>query len=232
MIEDEPEILRLNERVLNRFFDGKNGIDEIQVCKAMTVKEAQSVIFDNGQELDVILLDINMPDGDGLSLLNQIRQMTSASVIILSARNTKSDVITGLLEGSDDYIVKPYDVDELCARVLAAFRRRQQRDSIFKNGRFSLDIGVSRAYMDGVDLLLTPKQFALLLLFMKNEGRILSPEFIYQSIWKTGTSGDLAALWKQISNLKAKIEIADMVHISTVRGKGYVFEISENFRSV
>jgi DNA-binding response OmpR family regulator len=228
MVEDDPEILRLNERVLNRFFEGKK---EIKVYKATTVKEAQSVIFGSGQELDVVLLDINMPDGSGLSLLEQIRQMTSASVIILSARNSKSDVIAGLIEGSDDYIVKPYDVDELCARVLAAFRRQQQRVSIFKNGRISLDIGVSRAYMDGVDLLLTPKQFALLLLFMKNEGRILSPEFIYQTIWKTGTTGDFAALWKQISNLKAKIETADMVHISTVRGKGYVFEISQNFYS-
>jgi DNA-binding response OmpR family regulator len=117
MIEDSTEILKLNEAVLNRFFKRN-----VNIFKAETKAEAAGILFDKGRSIDVILLDINLPDGNGLELFPEIRRYSDASVIILSAKNAKSDIVSGLMSGGDDYITKPYDMDELCARVLAAIR--------------------------------------------------------------------------------------------------------------
>jgi DNA-binding response OmpR family regulator len=224
MVEDSAEILRLNESVLNRFFKRN-----IHIFKAETKAEAIGVIFDAGRSIDVILLDLNLPDGNGLDLLPEIHRATGACVIVLSARNTKADIIKGLTEGGDDYITKPYDMDELCARVLAAVRRNESRRSIFKNGRMKMDTYNLTAYMDGKNLALTPKEFSILTVFMENEGKILDPTFIYESVWKTPMSGDSAVIIKHISNLKSKLEQGDMVSITNVRQQGYIFEISQNY---
>jgi DNA-binding response OmpR family regulator len=224
MVEDSPDILRLNENVLNRFFNRN-----IRIYKARTKAETAGMIFDFGRSIDIILLDLNLPDGNALELLPEIRRTTDASVIILSARNAKSDIVKGLMDGGDDYITKPYDMDELCARVLAAVRRSENKRNIFKNGRVRLDASSFTAYMDGQNLSLTPKEFAILMTLMENEGKVLEPSFIYESVWKTPMNGDSAALIKHISNLKGKLEQGDMVSITNIRGQGYIFEISQNF---
>jgi DNA-binding response OmpR family regulator len=223
LIEDNTDIMTLNERSIKRFCPYK-----IEIYKATNIEEARGILFSNGSELDLVVLDLFLPDGDGLTLIQTIRNETSASIIILSAKGQKEDIVKGLQTGSDDYITKPYDIDEFCARVTAALRRKDHLD-ILENGRIKLDIASNRAYLDGDDLLLTPKQFSLLLIFIKNAGKVLSPEFLYESIWKQPIQGEIGALWRQISNLKAKIEKAEIIHISTVRGKGYVFEIAQSF---
>jgi DNA-binding response OmpR family regulator len=224
MVEDSPDILKLNESVVSRFFKRN-----VQIYKTETMAQTIGLLFDVGQDIDVILLDLNLPDGNALDLLPEIRRLTNASVIVLSARNTKADIVQGLMSGGDDYITKPYDTDELCARILAAVRRSQSKRNIFKSGRVKLDAGSFTAYMDGENLTLTPKEFSILMTFMENEGKVLSPAFIYESVWKTPMNGDSAALIKHISNLKSKLEKGDMVSIMNIRGRGYIFEISRNF---
>jgi DNA-binding response OmpR family regulator len=224
MIEDSVDILDLNEAAIDRFFDGK-----IRIYKSSTIAESKGIIFDVGKEIDVILLDINLPDGSGLDLLPEIHNRTNASVIVLSARNTKEDIIKGLSQGGDDYISKPYDLDELCVRIMAAIRRKKKETNILRGGRLKIDANTLNAYLDGENLSLTPKEFSILMLFIENEGKTLSTEFIYEEVWKRPIIGDSTALQKHISNLKSKIERSDFMSITNLRSVGYVFEISQNY---
>ncbi|MDR0986083.1 MAG: response regulator transcription factor [Ruminococcus sp.] len=224
MIEDSTDILDLNEAVIDRFFEGK-----IRILKCLSIAEAKGIIFDTGKEIDVILLDINLPDGNGLNLLPEIRGRSNASVIVLSAKNTKEDIIKGLSQGGDDYISKPYDLDELCVRVMAAIRRKKKEVDILRGGRLKIDTNTLSAYLDGENLSLTPKEFSILMIFLENEGKTLSTEFIYEEIWKRPMIGDSLALQKHISNLKSKLERSDFMAITNLRSRGYVFEISQNF---
>jgi DNA-binding response OmpR family regulator len=224
MIEDSADILDLNEAVIDRFFEGK-----IRIYKSSTLAEAKGIIFDVGKEIDVILLDINLPDGNGLSILPDIHNRSNASVIVLSAKNTKEDIIKGLSQGGDDYISKPYDLDELCVRIMAALRRKKKESNIVRGGRLKIDTNTLTAYLDGENLSLTPKEFSILMIFIENEGKTLSNEFIYEEVWRRPMSGDSTALQKHISNLKTKLERSDFMAITNLRSVGYVFEISQNF---
>jgi DNA-binding response OmpR family regulator len=224
MIEDSADILELNEAVIDRFFKGN-----IRIHKCSSLSEAKGILFDVGKEIDVILLDINLPDGNGLSILPEIHNLTNASVIVLSAKNTKEDIIRGLSEGGDDYISKPYDLDELCVRIMAAVRRKKREHSLLRGGRLKIDTNTHNAFLDGVNLSLTPKEFSILMIFIENEGKTLSHEFIYEAVWNRPLDNDSLVLQKHISNLKTKLERTDFMSITNLRSKGYVFEISQNF---
>jgi DNA-binding response OmpR family regulator len=226
MIEDSVDILDLNEAVIDRFFDGK-----IRIFKSTTLTEARGILFDVGKEIDVILLDVNLSDGNGLSLLPEIHSRSNASVIVLSAKNTKEDIIRGLTQGGDDYISKPYDLDELCVRIMAAIRHKKRENNILRGDRLKIDTNMLTAFLDGEDLSLTPKEFSILMIFIENEGKTLSNEFIYEQVWKRPMVGDSHALQKHISNLKSKLERSDFMAITNLRSVGYVFEISQNYFS-
>jgi DNA-binding response OmpR family regulator len=224
MVEDSADILDLNEAVIDRFFESK-----IRIYKCSTIAAAKGVLFDVGKEIDVILLDINLPDGNGLTLLPEIHNRSNASVIVLSAKNTKEDIIKGLSQGGDDYISKPYDLDELCVRIMAAIRRKKKENNIIHGGRLKINTNTLTAYLDEENLSLTPKEFSILMIFLENEGKTLSNEYIYEEVWKRPMIGDSLALQKHISNLKSKIERSDFMSITNLRSIGYVFEISQNF---
>jgi DNA-binding response OmpR family regulator len=226
MIEDSADILDLNEAVIDRFFEGN-----IRIYKCRNIADAKGILFDTGKEIDIVLLDINLPDGNGLSILPEIRNRSNASVIVLSAKNTKEDIIKGLSQGGDDYISKPYDLDELCVRIMAALRRKKKENNILRGGRLKIDTNTLTAYLDGENLSLTPKEFSILMIFIENEGKTLSNEFIYEEVWKRPMSGDSTALQKHISNLKTKLERSDFMAITNLRSVGYVFEISQNYYS-
>jgi DNA-binding response OmpR family regulator len=226
MIEDSADILDLNEAIIDRYFEGK-----IRIYKCTNLASAKGILFDVGKEIDVILLDINLPDGNGLDLLPEIRNRSNASVIVLSAKNTKADIIKGISQGGDDYISKPYDLDELCVRIMAAIRRKKKENNILRGGRLRIDTLTLTAYLDGENLSLTPKEFSILMIFIENEGKTLSNEFIYQAVWKRPMIGDSTALQKHISNLKSKLERTDFMAITNLRSVGYVFEISQNYYS-
>jgi DNA-binding response OmpR family regulator len=224
MIEDSEDILDLNEAAIDRYFESK-----IRIYKSSNLSDAKGILFDVGKDIDLILLDINLPEGNGLSLLPEIHTRSNASVIVLSAKNTKEDILRGFLVGGDDYISKPYDLDELCVRIMAAIRRKIKDSSIIRGGRLRID--TTTAYLDGENLLLTPKEFSILMVFIENEGKTLSNEFIYEEVWKRPMGADSMALQKHISNLKSKLERSDFMAITNLRSVGYVFEISQNYYS-
>ncbi len=222
MVEDNPSVLRLNQKVLET-----NGF---LVKTAASLEEAEKVLAT--ATVHLILLDILLPDGSGLDFCATIRQYTSAPILMLSSLRTNEDVIAGLLTGGDDYMTKPYRVDELVARIIALLRREalssggpQQR--VINCENLKLDTLALRAYLDGNDLQLTPKEFALLLYMVQNKDRMVSTEQIYQNVWNLPSNQDTRLLWTHFSKIRSKLERygANPFDISAVKGKGYIFTV-------
>jgi DNA-binding response OmpR family regulator len=222
MVEDNPSVLRLNQKVMetNRF----------TVKAASTLFEAEEILEKNA--VDLILLDILMPDGSGLDFCRTIRQYTNAPILMLSSLRTSQDVISGLLTGGDDYMTKPYKVDELVARIISLLRReelsgRSARQTVITCENLKLDTVSLRAYVDGNDLQLTPKEFALLLYMVKNKDSIVSVEQIYQNVWNLTPNRDTRLLWTHFSKIRSKLEKhgTNPFDISAVKGRGYIFTV-------
>lgn len=222
MVEDNPSVLRLNQKVLET-----NGF---LVKAASTLADAETIL--ETDTVNLILLDILMPDGSGLDFCKTIREYTGAPILMLSSLRTSQDVISGLLTGGDDYMTKPYKVDELVARIISLLRReelsgRENRQVIVTCESLKLDTLSLRAYLSGNDLQLTPKEFALLLYMVQNKDRIVSVEQIYQNVWNLPSNRDTRLLWTHFSKIRNKLEKfgENPFDITAVKGKGYIFTV-------
>lgn len=226
IIEDSKEVLLLNKRVLERkgFF----------VLTAQTLAKARRYI--KTETIDLIVLDILLPDGNGLNFCTEIRSQITAPILMLSSLKEQSDIVGGLLAGGDDYMTKPYRLEELYARILSLLRReemfeerlnQQKISTTIKRGPLKLDTVQGRAYLNGNDTGLTPKEFALLLLLVQNEGNSLPSNYIYKKIWGTESNDDVRSVWTHISKLRNKLSIDTDSHINITaeRGKGYLFTL-------
>ena len=205
--------MRGNERMLLR--------RGYEVISALTLAQARSAI--QAQMPDLFVLDIMLPDGSGLDFMAELRRHSQAPVLLLTGLTTTEDVVRGLSQGGDDYLAKPYDFGVLLARVEALLRRAEQIPEKLTRDRLSLDVAVGVATLDGADLLLTQKEFALLLIFMQNAGRFISAEYLYEKAWKAPLSGDNQALKKTIHRLREKITGGGW-RIEWSRGEGYSFK--------
>lgn len=222
LIEDDPNILRTNRRIFER--QGFN------VICAGTLKNAKELLLRWAP--DVLVLDIRLPDGSGLDFCEEIRPTTSAPVLFLTALDEKSEIIEGLVAGGNDYITKPYDVDELLARVQAQLRLVQmnrghvEKGKTLNQGPLTLDTVALRAFLRGKDMMLTALEFSVLLYLLRNEGKTVSAEEIYEKAWSQPMSGNASALWKCISRLKGKLAgCEDEISLISFRKKGYMLEV-------
>lgn len=225
LVEDDANILRTNRRILKR--------EGFEVLCAETLGKAREVLREHTP--DVLVLDIKLPDGSGLDFCQEIRPTTPVPVLFLTALDEKSEIIRGLMAGGNDYITKPYDVDEFVARINAQLRlaRMNRRDmekaKTLMRGTLTLDIVAVRAFLNGQDMLLSTREFSVLLFLLKNEGKTLSAEEIYEGVWKQPMSGSASALWKCISRLKRKMAISDgKVALTNFRNEGYMLEVIED----
>lgn len=168
LVEDNEQILKGNRRFLER--------QGYKTAAAPNLAEAHALI--GTCRPDVIILDIMLPDGSGLDFMGRLRESKYADIpiLLLTGLITKEDVVRGLMVGGDDYLTKPYDFPELLALVEALLRRAERVPETVHKGRLSLDVTVGAAVCDGADLLLTQKEFALLLTFIRNEGRYMDTE--------------------------------------------------------
>ena len=175
---------------------------------------------------DVILLDVMLPDGDGFEFCREIRDRTRAHIIFITAKSEHKDMLRGLTGGGDAYITKPFHASEMLAKIGAAVRRRNfERDSERSHtlGVLTLDCVSARAYVGGEDLLLKPKEFSLLHLFVLHENQALSAEYIYETVWKEPMHGGTGTLRYHISNLRKKISDSGYT-IMAVKGGSYCLE--------
>lgn len=222
LVEDDPNILRTNRRILER--EGY-----VALC-AGTLESARALLSKHTP--DALVLDIRLPDGSGLAFCEEIRPSTSAPVLFLTALDEKSEIIEGLVAGGNDYITKPYDVKEFVARVNAQLRLAQmnrwdtEQVKTLTRGPLTLDVVAIRAFLNGEDMMLSTREFSVLLFLMKNEGRTMSAEVIYEEAWKQSLAGNASALWKCISRLKNKLAACeDEIVLMNFRSRGYSLEI-------
>ena len=177
---------------------------------------------------DIILLDLGLPDMDGVEIIKNVREWSNIPIIVISARSDDKDKIDALDFGADDYITKPFSVEELLARIRVATRRlncmnEKQVESVFKNGDLTIDYSAGCVYLYEKELHLTPIEYKLLCLLAKNIGKVLTHTFITMEIWGTTWESDIASLRVFMTTLRKKIEqnSTESKYIQTHIGIGY-----------
>ncbi len=190
---------------------------------------------------DIIILDLGLPDMDGVDIIKKVRGWSNTPIIVVSARSEDRDKIEALDAGADDYLTKPFSVDELLARLRVSLRRvrydreKLQKDaSVFTNGSLIVDYMAGSVSLDGEEIHLTPMEYKLLCLLAKNVGRVLTYDFILHEIWG-GYSNDISALRVFMATLRKKIEKTPSrpKYIQTHIGIGYrMLRVDEDGKSM
>lgn len=201
---------------------------EFEGYTVLTAQNAHEALQCLEQRPDLILLDINMPGTDGLTLCTQIRRHVSCPIVFLTARVDKQDAIDGLMAGGDDYITKPFCMEELLARVDAHLRREQRRGTISQvrfSGRLVVDYGGQAVYWGEERMDFSGKEFAILRFLSQNAGMVFDRETIYEKIWGLDGEGDSIVVKEHIRKIRQKLaQYTDETYIKTVWGVGYQWE--------
>lgn len=189
------------------------------ILQAFCIEEADKLL-DSG--IDLIILDINLPDGSGLDFCRKIRQTSKVPIIFLTANDMEIDIVTGLETGADDYITKPFSLAVLRARVNAVLRRQNTDINIFHSGKFEFDFENMKFCVDKMPVELSKTEQRLLKIFVQNQGRTLPRETLIDRVWSDGAEFvEENALSVTVKRLRQKL--AD-VPIKSVYGIGYVWE--------
>lgn len=213
IIDDEEMILSMMEKCLG---------EEFSVYTAENAKKALELL---NVIPDIILLDINMPEMDGLELCQLIRGHISCPIIFLTARVTERDVIKGLSVGGDDYITKPFRMDELLARI-SAHLRREERKGTAENLRFDeeliIDYNSRTVFYSREQLDFSNKEFEIIRFLSQNAGMVFDRETIYEKLWGYHGEGDSIVVKEHIRKIRNKLSVyTDINYIETVWGVGY-----------
>ena len=200
--------------------------EQYQTVIASTAQEGLALCYANNPSL--ILLDLGLPDMDGLEVIKTVRSFSQVPILVVSARGQEQEKIDALDSGADDYIVKPFHMGELLARIRAVVRRKAQQPAqgaVFSFGGLLVDQEKRRVTVDGREVHLTPMEYRLLLLLIANKGKVLTHNYIIKEVWGYGETGDPKAVRVFMANLRRKIE-RDTLHprfILTEIGVGYRF---------
>lgn len=224
VVDDEKEIADLVEIYLVS--------DGYKVFKANNAKEGLEIL--EKEEIHLVLLDIMMPGMDGLEMCRKIRETNNIPIIMLSAKSTDLDKILGLGTGADDYVVKPFNPLELTARVKSQLRRytqlgnlnQQGSSQVYKCGGLMINDENKEVTVDGEPIKLTPIEYNILLLLVKNAGKVFSIDQIYEKIWNEDAIGADNTVAVHIRHIREKIEInpKEPRYLKVVWGVGYKIE--------
>ena len=220
VIEDDPAITNLIRTTL-----------DTQDYQYHTARTGSAGLMDAvAYNADVIILDLGLPDMDVVEIIRKIRGWSTVPIIVVSARSEDSDKVEALDAGADDYLTKPFSIDELLARLRAALRRRQLDDtglapqeSVYRNGNLSIDYAAGCVYRDDREIHLTPIEYKLLCVLAKNTGKVLTHNYILKEVWGNAFSADASSLRVFMATLRKKIEEnpATPQYIQTHIGVGY-----------
>ena len=196
--------------------------------KFITANNGESAVMQaSSHNPDVVFLDLGLPDMDGIEVIKKIRSWSNMPIIVISARSEDADKIEALDADADDYLTKPFSVEELLARLRVvsrrlAFMQTGNESSVFTNGRLSIDFAAGCAYKDGEELHLTPMEYKLLCLLAQNIGKVLTHTFITSKVWGSSMENDVASLRVFMATLRKKLEKdSDVQYIQTHIGIGY-----------
>ena len=202
------------------------------VLKAYNGIEALETVRSN--EVHLIIIDIMMPEMDGIKATLKLRENSSVPVILLSAKSEDADKILGLDVGADDYVTKPFNPLELVARVRSQLRRytqlgaitESQSEDIYSNGGLEINDGAKQVLVDGEEIKLTPIEYDILLFFMKNKGRVFSTDQIYEAVWREDSYASDNVIAVHIRHIREKIEInpKEPRYLKVIWGQGYKME--------
>jgi len=215
IIEDEEKIARFVELELGyegytttKAFDGRTGLE----------------LAETG-EFDLVLLDVMLPQLSGMEVLRRLRRTSSVPIIMLTARDSVIDKVSGLDSGASDYITKPFAIEELLARIRTALRKTKQEDGVLSASGLMLDTSRHTVTMMGKAIELTKREFDLLHYLLKNKGLVVSREALLEHVWGFDFAGETNAVDVYVRFLRGKIdEVFDIKLIHTVRGVGYVIK--------
>ena len=203
--------------------------ENYRLFAAYTGREAVEIA--QRESIQLILMDIMMPEMDGIAATARLREVSNVPIILLTAKSETSDKILGLNMGADDYITKPFDPMEVLARVRSQLRRytalgsQNQSPDVITIGAVCMDDPAKTVTVDGEPISLTPSEYGILRLLMQNPGKVFSSAKIYEAIWNETGTGSESAVAVHIRHLREKIEInpSDPRYIKVVWGQGYKF---------
>lgn len=206
------------------------------IVTTLKANDYKYIVADNGEAAianaathnpDMILLDLGLPDIDGIEVIKRVRSWSSMPIVVISARSEDEDKISALDAGADDYMTKPFSVAELLARVRVMKRRIDAtagpEQPIFVNGDLKIDFAAGSAFLGETELHLTPIEYKLLCLLAKNVGKVLTHTYITQNVWGSSWENDVASLRVFMATLRKKLENAQgtQEYIQTHVGIGY-----------
>jgi two-component system KDP operon response regulator KdpE len=219
VVDDEPQIiraLRINLRArgyeVDAAPDGRTALD-----------------LAARRHPDVVVLDLGLPDMDGVEVISGLRGWLSVPIIVLSARHASDEKVEALDHGADDYVTKPFGMDELLARLRAAVRRAapSAEAALIDVGDFTVDLAAKKVHRDGVDVRLTPTEWHVLEVLVRNAGRLVSQQQLLREVWGPSYESETNYLRVYLAQLRRKLEPdpAHPRHLITEPGMGYRFEV-------
>lgn len=223
LIDDEPQILRALKTILSA--------GRFRVISAVTGE--QGIALAASQSPDVVILDLTLPDMDGIEVCEQIREWSAIPIIVLSVRDGERDKVAALDKGADDYLTKPFNIEELMARIRVALRHSSQsignKETIIKAGSLAIDLARHIATLNSEEIKLTATEFKLLSYLAAHADRVLTHQAILTHVWGFEESGHIEYLRVYIGQLRKKIELDpdDPQVLITDPGIGYRFKTSE-----
>ena len=215
LVEDNPHIMKINSQLLSA-----HGYEIVQAATAAQARERL-----NWQPVDLIVLDILLPDSDDLELCRELKARYHVPILFLTALGENQDVVAGLRAGGDDYLPKPYDLEVLLARVEARLRSDADSRRYVNYGSLRLDTLSLTGSAGDRDLLLSQKEFTALLLLVQHAERKVSQDELTRAVWGAATETESAALYTLMSRLRKKLQAGETrLEISALRGGGYLLE--------
>lgn len=227
-MEDRKTILIVeDDKYIIHFLSISLKEEDYGLWVAKTVKEAVSLFYANRP--DLVILDLGLPDGDGMEVIESIREIADTPIIIVSARLDEDEKIRALDAGADDYVTKPFYMGELQARIRAALRKKENytpdKSSCFEQGDLAVDFEKRQVTVAGEEIHLTPIEYRILTLLIANRGKVLTHNYILKEIWGYAEGVEAGTLRVFVATLRRKIEKnpSQPQHIVTEVGVGYRF---------
>jgi len=218
LIEDEPQMRRFLRAALEN--------EAYRLVEVGTAREGLAQAA--GQNPDIILLDLGLPDGDGIDLTRRIREWARVPIVVISARGQERDKVAALDAGADDYLTKPFGVGELLARMRVALRHAARaaggpEEPVFTSGDLRVDLEHRQVFVDDKEVHLTPTEYKLLVTLVRHAGKVLTHRQLLKEVWGAGTVTQTPALRVHMAQLRHKLERdpAQPRHLLTEPGVGY-----------
>lgn len=215
-----------DDKQIRNFIKFSLRAQEYECIEAATGKEAMGIIATN--KVDAIVLDLGLPDMEGIEIIRQVRSFSNLPIIVVSAHDQDNDKVEALDAGADDYLTKPFSVKELLARIRVLFRRVEvpkNETTIYKVGELEIDTARHKVLLDGVEVHFTPMEFDVLILMIRNAGKVLTHKYILKEVWGSDFESDLQSVRVFMANIRRKLEKnpAKPRYIMTEIGVGYRF---------